>query len=82
MNGQELSVNQTICHVVQVDYLLPQAACNRCGHLAAGVTKAARTAIDIHLNHPVLSHVTVSVHFCLACQHYLSWPYFDCILRR
>jgi len=27
-------------------------------------------AIDLHLEHPVLLHVTVSVHHCMTCDHY------------
>jgi transposase len=70
MTNQDSSVNQTVCHVVQVHYLLPEAICDRCGQLVARFTTAGRTAIDIHLNHPILIHLTVSVHYCPSCHHY------------
>lgn len=70
MPNQHSSINQAICQVTQVRYLLPEAPCARCGQLAARFTTAARMAIDIHLNHPVLLYITVSVHYCAACHRY------------
>ncbi|MBA3533744.1 MAG: hypothetical protein H0T73_17645 [Ardenticatenales bacterium] len=45
-------------------------ACDRCGASAPRYSTASRVAIDIEIDHPVLLWVTVSVHRCVACQHY------------
>lgn len=70
MTGQSSSVSRTMCHVTQVQYILPEAICGRCAQPVARFTTAQRTAIDIHLNHPVLLHLIVSVHHCPCCDHY------------
>jgi hypothetical protein len=70
MTSQSSSVSQTMCHVTQVQYILPEAICDRCAQPAARFTTAQRTAIDIDLNHPVLLHLIVSVHHCACCDHY------------
>lgn len=64
------SVNQTICHIREVEYNLSVAPCDRCQQPAPFFTTAERTVIDVHLDHPVLLHVTVSVHHCAECNHY------------
>jgi len=64
------SVNQTICHIREIEYSLSMAPCDRCQQPAPFFTKAERTAIDINLEYPVLLHVTVSVHHCAECEHY------------
>jgi transposase-like protein len=64
------SVNQTICHIREVEYNLSVTPCDRCQQPAPFFTTAERTAIDINLEHPVLLHVTVSVHHCAECDHY------------
>ena len=57
-------LNLTACHLRQVRWVLPDLACDQCGLLAARVWEAERVAIDIHLDHPVLLLVQVSVHHC------------------
>jgi transposase len=64
------SVNQTVCHVREVAYNLSVTSCDRCQQPAPFFTTAERTVIDIHLEYPVLLHVTVSVHHCAGCNHY------------
>ena len=64
------SVHQTVCHICEVEYLLSVTPCNRCQQPAQFYTTAERTAIDLHLEYPVLLHVTVSVHHCPECHHY------------
>jgi len=65
-----LSVNQTICQIQEVHYCMPVAACDICQRSAECFTTVKRLAIDLHLEHPVLLHITVSVHYCAACHHY------------
>lgn len=64
------SVNQTICHIREVNFTLPVASCDRCQRPASQFITAQRTAIDLDLEHPVLLHITVSVHYCDECHHY------------
>jgi len=64
------AINQTSCQVREVAYVLPEAACDRCQQPASRYSTAERVAIDLDLEQPVLLAVTVSVHWCLACQHY------------
>jgi transposase len=64
------SVNQTVCHIREVEYNLPVTPCDRCQQPAPFFTTAERTAIDLNLEYPVLLHVTVSVHHCDECDHY------------
>ena len=70
MSVADPRLNLTACHLRQVRWVLPELACDQCGQLAARVWEAERVAIDIHLDHPVLLVVQVSVHHCPACQHY------------
>ena len=51
-------------------YVLTEAVCDRCQQPALRYSTAERIAIDLDLEQPVLLAVTVSVHCCLACQHY------------
>lgn len=51
-------------------YVLSEAACDRCQQPAPHYSTAERVAIDLDLEQPVLLAVTVSVHYCPACQHY------------
>jgi lambda repressor-like predicted transcriptional regulator/transposase-like protein len=64
------SVNQTICYVREVKYVLALTPCDRCQQPASFYSTAERTAIDLNLEHPVLLSVTVSVHYCEECDHY------------
>jgi transposase-like protein len=70
MTERKTSVNQTGCHVREVEYNLPVTPCDRCQQPAPFYTTAERTAIDLDLEHPVLLRVTVSVHHCDECDHY------------
>jgi transposase len=63
-------VNQTPCHIYEIRYTLPEAPCDRCGQPAPYLSLAGRTAIDIHLEQPVLLYVTVSIHHCQPCAHF------------
>lgn len=63
-------VNQTVCQVQQVRYCMPVVLCDRCQQAAAYFTLANRFGIDLDLDHPVLLHIIVSVHYCAACHHY------------
>jgi hypothetical protein len=65
-----LTINQTVCQVREVAYLLPTIACDRCQQMAARFSTAERVAIDLDLDRPTLLLITVSVHFCAACRHY------------
>ena len=64
------SVNQTVCRIRQIEYCLPTQPCDLCRRPAGRFTSAARTAIDLDLNAPVLLQVRVSVHHCPDCHHY------------
>lgn len=70
MSISNLSINETVCYIRAVDYLLPTAPCRLCQNLAAALGTAKRVAIDLHLDHPILLLVTVSVHYCSTCQRY------------
>ena len=63
------SVNQTICRIREVKYVLPLTPCDRCQQPASFYSTAERTAIDLNLEHPVLLSVTASVHHCEECDH-------------
>ena len=65
-----VAINQTLCQIIELNYTLTTSPCDQCGQPAARFTTATRTAIDLHLEHPVLLHLTVSVHHCWLCQHY------------
>jgi transposase len=65
-----LAINQTVCQVREVAYLLPTLPCDRCQQVATRFSTAERVAIDLDLDHPILLLITVSVHFCARCQHY------------
>ncbi len=64
------SINQTACQICEVAYVLPTTPCDRCQCPAPRYTTATRTAIDLALDHSILLHVTISVHYCAPCQHY------------
>jgi hypothetical protein len=64
------SVQQTLCTVREVRWSVPMLPCDRCGAPVPRRAHALRTAIDLDLDHPVLLHVTVSVHYCRPCRHY------------
>ena len=65
-----VGINQTLCQIVELSYTLNTSPCDQCGRPADRFTTAPRVAIDLHLDHPVLLHLTVSVHCCEKCQHY------------
>ena len=65
------SINQTQCLVRQLRYCQASVLCDRCQGEAGYYSTAGRTAIDLDLARPVLLRVTVSVHYCARCQHYL-----------
>jgi len=65
-----LTINQTICQVREIAYLLPTIPCDRCRQPAARFSNAERVAIDLDLDRPTLLLITVSVHFCVPCRHY------------
>ena len=70
MTDLDPSINQTACQIVEVDYCVSTIPCDRCQRPAGYFSAASRMAIDLHLEHPVLLRVTVSVHYCMACDHY------------
>jgi len=53
-----------------VTYVLSEAACDLCQQSAPRYSTTERVAIDLDLEQPVLLAVTVSIHYCPACQHY------------
>src|SRR3712207_451354 len=63
------TLNYTTCTIREVRWEWPSLPCDRCQQPARRVGTAARTAIDIDLDGPVLLAVTVSVHRCAACRH-------------
>lgn len=65
------SINQTQCLVRQIRYCQNSVGCDRCQGEAGYYSTAGRTAIDLDLARPVLLQVTVSVHYCDRCKHYL-----------
>jgi hypothetical protein len=77
MEDNALAINQTPCQVCEVRFVLPQLPCDRCGQPAPYFSLAGRTGIDIHLEHPVLLWVTVSVHHCqTGCHYFRAQPPF------
>jgi hypothetical protein len=64
------TINQTACQIVVIHYCLPFALCDLCHHLRPSWATTGRTAVDLNLDHPVLLHVTVSLHYCADCEHY------------
>lgn len=64
------SINQIACQIRELVYCVVDTPCDRCQRLAPRFSTAHRTAIDLALDHPILLHVTVSVHHCAACRHY------------
>src|SRR5712691_8324992 len=58
------------CQIRHVRWTPPTLPCDRCGGTAARVWDAARTAIDLDLDAPVLLRVGVSVHHCCSCRHH------------
>jgi len=71
MTNSAPALNHIPCHIRQVEFVLAEIACDRCGHPAPRVDTATRTAVDVDLDHPALLLVRVSVHRCAACRHYL-----------
>jgi len=65
-----LTINQTVCQVREIAYLLPTIPCDRCRQPAARFSNAERVAIDLDRDRPTLLLITVSVHFCVPCRHY------------
>jgi hypothetical protein len=63
-------VNCVPCHIVEVRYEFLSLPCDYCQHAAEAVDRAERTAIDLHLDHPTLLHISVSIHYCVKCCHY------------
>lgn len=63
-------INATCCQVRAVSYLQSSLPCVRCQQPAPRFSTADRVAVDLDLDQPLLLLVTVSVHFCAACQHY------------
>jgi len=63
-------VNCVPCYIVDVYFAFPSLPCDYCQRPAEAVDRAERTAIDLHLDHPVLLHITVSIHYCTNCDHY------------
>jgi hypothetical protein len=69
--GEDLPrINQVVVTVRQVRWSLPVVACDRCSGAANRVWETSRTAVDLHLDHPILLEVVVSVHHCDSCQHF------------
>ena len=66
-----MTLNHTVCQVREVASLLPTLVCDRCQQPAARFSTAERVAIDLDLDNPILLLITVSVHFCAPCQHYV-----------
>lgn len=64
------AIQQTVCPIREVAYLLPATPCDRCGQAAPRTSTADRVALDLHLDGPILLAVTISVHFCAPCRHY------------
>ncbi len=71
MTNAAPTINHIPCHIRQVEFVLAEVACDRCGLPAPRVDTATRTAVDVDLDHPVLLLVRVSVHRCAAFRHYL-----------
>src|SRR5713226_6321215 len=62
--------NEVEVTIRQVRWSLPIAPCDRCGQAAERVWDTSRTAVDVHLDRPVLLEVIVSVHCCASCPHF------------
>ena len=71
MTTAAASINQTQCLVRQVRYCPASVVCNRCQAEAGYYSTAGRTAIDLDLARPMLLQITVSVHYCDRCRHYM-----------
>ena len=71
MTTAAASINQTQCLVRQVRYCPASVVCDRCENEAGYYSTAGRTAIDLDLARPVLLQMTVSVHYCDRCRHYM-----------
>lgn len=72
MAPQQKTVKQSCMEGVVYNWpqKLAITPCDRCQQPAPFFTTAERTAIDLHLEHPVLLHITISVHHCAECKHY------------
>ena len=64
------SINQAPCKIYEIRYVLESCKCDQCGQTGPSFSTAHRTAVDLHLDQPVLQHIVVSVHHCERCQHY------------
>jgi len=64
------NIAHTRCQIRSVRWTPPTLPCDRCGDPAPRVWHAARTAIDLDLDAPVLLRVAVSVHHCRPCRHH------------
>lgn len=63
-------INHVCCSVREISWSLPTSTCDLCQRQADRVWETERVAIDLDLDHPVLLLVHVSVHHCLACDHF------------
>ncbi len=70
MTETPAALNQTPCEIVELQYTLPAALCDLCHRLQPSWATTGRTAVDLDLDHPVLLHVTVSLHYCPDCAHH------------
>src|SRR5687768_6153868 len=70
MTSRNSAVQHTPCRLREMCWSVRTLPCDRCGHTAGRVGTAARTAIDLDLDQPVLLLVTVSVHHCRRCRQY------------
>jgi hypothetical protein len=70
MTEATATVNQTACQILEIDYDLPYATCDLCQRCWPASATTGRAAVDLDLSHPVLLHITVSVHYCADCKHY------------
>jgi transposase len=71
------AIARTRCQIRHVRWTHPTLPCDRCGGAARRVWDAARTAIDLDLDAPVLLRVVVSVHHCdPCCHHFRAQPPF------
>jgi len=64
-------LNCTPCHIRHVRWSRATTSCDRCQRPAPRVWDVDRVAIDIDLDHPVVLCMSVSVHHCMACHHYV-----------
>ena len=70
MSERTPTIQQIPCLIRRVSFTPPVFPCDRCEQPARRVWTVTRTAIDIDLDQPVLLAVEVTVHHCVACEHY------------